>query len=132
MLGNKKVMGMNIQRNIDRMGITRKDFAKAIGVPYSSLTDWINGKSYPRIDKIEMMARYFGVQKSDLVEDSAIVPTDGHTDVYYLNHETAKTAQKIFDDPNYRMLFDAASDARPEDLQMAAEMLRRFKEARNE
>lgn len=132
MLGNKKVMGMNIQRNIDRMGITRKDFAKAIGVPYSSLTDWINGKSYPRIDKIEMMARYFGVQKSDLVEDSAIVHTDGHTDVYYLNHETAKTAQKIFDDPNYRMLFDAASDARPEDLQMAAEMLRRFKEARNE
>lgn len=130
MLGNKKVMGMNIQRNIDRMGITRKDFAKAIGVPYSSLTDWINGKSYPRIDKIEMMARYFGVQKSDLVEDSAIVPADGHTDAYYLNPKTAKVAQKVFDDPNYRILFDAAADSAPEDILMVAEMLRRFKEAK--
>lgn len=132
MLGNREVMGMNIQRHLNRMGITRKDFAKAIGVPYSSLNDWINGKSYPRIDKIEAMARYFGVQKSDLVEDSSIVPLSGHSDAYYLNHETAEIAQKVFDDPNYRILFDAAKDAKPEDLLMAAEMLRRFKEARNE
>lgn len=82
MLGNKKVMGFNIQRHLDKMGITRKDFAKAIGVPYSSLTDWINGKSYPRIDKIELMANYFGIQKSDLVEDSTIVRTNGQDEMY--------------------------------------------------
>lgn len=126
MLGNKKVMGMNIQRNIDRMGITRKDFAKAIGVPYSSLTDWINGKSYPRIDKIEMMARYFGVQKSDLVEDPAIVPTDGQSESYYVDAETRKLAQELHDDPELSVMFDAYKNLSPRDAKLVMDMVRRM------
>ena len=42
---------------------------EALGVKYTTLTDWVNGNSYPRIDKIEMMANFFGIEKSDLVED---------------------------------------------------------------
>lgn len=68
MLGNKGIMGDNIQFYMDERGINRKDFAKALGVPYSSLTDWLNGKTYPRIDKIQKMADYFGIEKADLVE----------------------------------------------------------------
>jgi repressor LexA len=68
MLGNKKIMGDNIQYYMDLKGIDRIDFAKAINVPYSSVTDWINGKSYPRIDKIQRMADFFGIEKADLVE----------------------------------------------------------------
>ena len=68
MLGNKKVMGDNIQYYMDLNKIERREFAKAIGVPYSSLTDWINGNTYPRIDKIQKMADYFHIEKSDLVE----------------------------------------------------------------
>ena len=51
MIGNKKIMGENIQYYMRQIGVDRKEFAKAIGVPYSSLTDWINGNTYPRIDK---------------------------------------------------------------------------------
>lgn len=47
---------------------------------------------------------------------------------YYLNPETAKIAQELFDDPNFRILFDAARDSKPEDLQAAANWLRRLKE----
>lgn len=68
MLGNKKVMGDNIQYYMDLNGIERREFARAIEVPYSSLTDWINGNTYPRIDKIQRMADYFHIEKSDLVE----------------------------------------------------------------
>lgn len=68
MLGNKKIMGDNIQLYMDIMELSRKDFAKAIGEPYSSVTDWINGKTYPRIDKIQKMADFFGIEKADLVE----------------------------------------------------------------
>ena len=35
---------------------------------YSTFCDWVNGNKYPRIEKIEMLARYFGIQKSDLIE----------------------------------------------------------------
>lgn len=68
MLGNKKIMGNNIQIWMDIYELSRKDFAKAIGEPYSSVTDWINGKTYPRIDKIQKMADFFGIEKADLVE----------------------------------------------------------------
>ena len=68
MLGNKRVMGDNIQYYMDLKGIDRREFAKALNVPYSSITDWINGKTYPRIDKIQKMADFFHIEKSDLVE----------------------------------------------------------------
>ena len=47
---------------------------------------------------------------------------------YYLNNETAQIAQEIFENKDMRILFDAARDSRPEDLKIAADMLRRFKE----
>ena len=41
----------------------------ALGVKYTTFTDWINANAYPRIDKIEMMANYFHITKADLVEE---------------------------------------------------------------
>ena len=38
---------------------------------HTTFTDWVNGKTYPRIDKIEMLANYFGIKKSDLIEDKS-------------------------------------------------------------
>lgn len=72
MLGNKKIMGDNIQYYLSMNGIERKEFAKIIGVPYSTLTCWINGTAYPRIDKIQKMADYFGIEKRDLVEERIV------------------------------------------------------------
>lgn len=119
MLGNKKVMGLNIQRHLDEIGISRRDFAKAIGVPYSSLTDWINGRTYPRIDKIEKMAQYFGVQKSDLVESQ----TDSNT-VYYTDPETAHLAQEMFEDPEMRALFHMKRNMEPEKFRAHYDMMK--------
>lgn len=72
MLGNKRIMGDNIQYYMDMFQIERKDFAKIMGVPYTTLTDWINGRTYPRIDKIQKMAEYFGIEKRDLVEERIV------------------------------------------------------------
>ena len=44
------------------------DMCRLLDVSYSTFADWVNAKKYPRIDKIEMMARIFNVKKSDLVE----------------------------------------------------------------
>lgn len=68
-LGNKEIMGKNIQYFMDINNLSRQDLCKAIGVKYTTLTDWIKGNAYPRIDKIELMANYFGVSKSELVEE---------------------------------------------------------------
>lgn len=74
-LGNKEVMASNIRRHIEKLGLNVKDFSREIGVSYSTVRDWANAVTYPRIDKIEMMANYFGVNKSDLVEIKAEAST---------------------------------------------------------
>ena len=75
-LGNKKIMADNIKKYMDIKHKTRQDLCRDLGFAYSTLTDWINAVKYPRIDKIEMMANYFGVTKSDLVEMHISAPFD--------------------------------------------------------
>ncbi|MCC4038595.1 XRE family transcriptional regulator [Staphylococcus pseudintermedius] len=69
MLGNKEVMSKNIRRLMKENNVDRKQLSIDLKVKYTTLSDWINAKTYPRIDKIELLANYFNVNKSDLVED---------------------------------------------------------------
>lgn len=66
---NKEIFATNLRKYIAISGKDRKEIARALGFPYSTLTDWVNGNKYPRINNIEKMADYFGVSKSDLIED---------------------------------------------------------------
>ena len=68
-IGNKETMSKNLKYYIERSGKDRKELAETWGFPYSTVTEWINGKKYPRIDRIEIMADYFGILKSDLIEE---------------------------------------------------------------
>lgn len=68
MLGNKEVMARNIQYFLNKTGMTQAELAEKLGVNKSTISTWIAAKKYPRIDKIEIMANLFKVNKSDLVE----------------------------------------------------------------
>lgn len=62
-------MASNIKFFMNEMDIKSVDVCNALGIKNNTFSDWINGKSYPRIDKIEMLANYFHVSKRYLVED---------------------------------------------------------------
>lgn len=66
---SKEIFAKNLRKYITISGKDRKDIARALNIPYSTLTDWMNANKYPRINNIEKMADYFGVSKSDLIED---------------------------------------------------------------
>ena len=70
-LGNKAIMAANIKKFLELTGKTQKDVCKELGFKESTFSDWLNAKVYPRIDKIEILANYFGVKKADLVEDAS-------------------------------------------------------------
>ena len=72
-LGNKEIMAKNIQYYMDLHNKSRNDMCEALGVKYTTFTDWVKGNAYPRIDKIELMANYFGIEKSDLVEERKLL-----------------------------------------------------------
>ena len=83
-LGNKEIMARNIQRYMNKMNVDRTTLCYDLGIKYTTLTDWLKAKTYPRIDKIEMLANYFDISKADLVEDSmsdsdgVLIPVYGH------------------------------------------------------
>lgn len=70
-MDNKNVFASNLQRYMKQENKSRKEVADAIGVSYYTFTSWVTGKKYPRMDKVEMLAEYFGILKSDLIENKA-------------------------------------------------------------
>ncbi len=67
-LGNKQVFSENLLYYMNKNGIKRNNLCEALGFPYTTVCDWINATKYPRIDRIEAIANYFGIEKSDLIE----------------------------------------------------------------
>lgn len=108
---------------LDSRGITPYRVSKETGLSTATLSDWKNGKSVPKRDKIEKICEYFNVSPSYFYEDA-----DSDTnDKYYLNTETAEMAQALFENHNLRVLFDADKDASPEDLKTTYDMLMALK-----
>ena len=73
-LGNKKTMAENIKYYMSLNNKTRNEVCDALGFRYSTFSEWLNARKYPRIDKIELLANYFGISKSDLVEKRDTTP----------------------------------------------------------
>lgn len=73
-LGNKEIFAKNLQRYMSEKNIDRRELSNKVNIPYSTLSDWINAKKYPRIDNIEILANYFNIDKSDLIEPSFMKP----------------------------------------------------------
>lgn len=69
--GNKEVLAKNLAFYLEKFGRDQRAVADAIGVAPSTFNEWMRAKKYPRIDKIEMLANYFGIVKSDLIEDKS-------------------------------------------------------------
>ena len=66
----KRIFGNNLSRILDNKGITQLELATEIKVATSSVSYWCNGEKMPRMDKIELIAEFLGVTKSDLLEES--------------------------------------------------------------
>ena len=76
-MNNKNIFSINLKRYMEENGKSRKEICEALGLSYYTFSDWVNGKKYPRMDKVEMLANYFGVLKSDLIEDKQKQPAQG-------------------------------------------------------
>lgn len=63
------VFARNLRKYMERSGKTQRDMAEIVGVSSATMSDWLNEKKYPRIDKIEILANYFQILKSDLIEE---------------------------------------------------------------
>lgn len=99
------------EKLMKEFGYTAYKVSMETGIAQSTLSDWKKGKSTPKTDKLQRIADLFNVSLEYLTTGE-----EKETDTYYINEETAKVAQKIFENKELRLLFDAVEDADPEDL----------------
>ena len=108
---------------LSKNGMTQLELSKKLGVGTTSVYNQCNGVKTPRMDKVDKMCDIFHCKRSDLIEDKE----DNEGDTYYLNPETSKIAQEIYDNKELSLLFDAARDASPDDLNTIHSMLMALK-----
>ena len=104
-IDNRNVFAKNLKY---QMGINRKsrrDISNDLGVSYFTVSDWVTGKKYPRMDKVELLANYFGILKSDLIEEPMGEPnnspeepklTEGEKMLLDLFRQIPEDAQKMY------------------------------------
>lgn len=95
------------------------DFAKALNTTPSALMGWttyddLKDKTWNDVSK----QTWNSIKNKD----------DQTKPEYYMNPETAKVAQEIYDDKDLHALFDAARDATPDELKRAKKFLQMLKE----
>lgn len=126
-------VGQRIKERRKSLGMNMDDMAEATGISRATLYRYESGdikkfsteSLYPVARALKTTPQYLMGWTDD--PHKTFGDEKSQQDKYYLNDETAKVAQAIFDDTDLHALFDAAQDSKPEDLKMAADLLRRLK-----
>ena len=88
---NKEIFANNLSFYMERKGVDRNTLCADLDLKYTTVRDWLKGITYPRIGKIELLANYFNINKSDLIENknSTAQPSDS------LLERITNTARKL-------------------------------------
>lgn len=64
----------NLQQYMQARHVEQSDIVSALGISASTVSDWVNGKKYPRVDSMQALADFLGVLLSDLTSENEAVP----------------------------------------------------------
>jgi repressor LexA len=98
-LGNKTVFSENLRYYLSKNGEMQRDIARVAKVSEGTVCDWIKRRTYPRMDKIQLMAEHWGIDMADLVEKHSF------DNKYYLQKESKLLAEELANNPNDIILF---------------------------
>ena len=121
----RRLFANRLKYYLNLNGYTQADMARYMNVTTATTAKWCTGVTMPRVDKIQSLCNWLGIEKSDLLDSRKSEETDSQDDKvrWYLDAETAEIAKRIQDDPQLRLLFDTAKDASPEDIELLKNML---------
>ena len=99
---------------------TQSDLVNDLGFDNSTVSNWCAGNRVPKIDVIIDIAKYLHVNVGDLIEDNR------NEETYYLNDDAREMAQFMYENPDYKVLFDASRKVKKEDIEFVKEMIDRL------
>ena len=106
-------------------GVTAYKVAMATGISQTTFSDWKNGKSQPKIDKLQKIADFFNVPVTYFTEDNIMV--EAHNEPIYVDDETREIIDQLRIRPEMKVLFSVSKNASKEDVELAVSMIQKFK-----
>lgn len=100
---------------------TQSDLVNDLGYDKSTVSNWCAGLRVPKVDVIIDIAEYLHVNVGDLIEDNR-----NEEATYYMNDDAKDMAQFLFENPDYKVLFDASRKVKKEDIAFVKEMIDRM------
>lgn len=70
----KLKFAQNLKNIMQKRNKTQSDLVKNLSFRQATVSDWLNGKKYPRMDKVEKLANYLGVSINELLMQSVSEP----------------------------------------------------------
>lgn len=70
----RKLFARNLTYYVNSSGKTQAEVAKALHLSKATMSSWCIGTRIPRMDKVYMLCDYFGIRRSDLMEDHSFTP----------------------------------------------------------
>lgn len=89
------IIAKNISYQLESKNKTQSDLAEYIGVSQTTVSNWCRGEKMPRMKKIDMICDYFGIKRSDLMEDKS--------DDFILNKRDKKQIEEIINEAKERL-----------------------------
>lgn len=66
----RRIFARNLNFYISQSGKQQKEVAKDLGFNHKTFNGWCAGRILPRTGKVQRIADYFGIGKSDLLDDN--------------------------------------------------------------
>lgn len=117
---NKRIFARNFNYYLTINNKSQSDIVQDLGITASTVSDWSKGKKYPRVDKMQMIADYFGILKSDLTEEHE--ETKLTDDI-----ELQEYLEELKNRSEMRMLFSLAKGATKEDVMKTVKIIEALK-----
>lgn len=105
-----------------REHLSQSELAERIGVSASTISMYEVGKREPDFETEEKIADYFNTDLNTLRGRD----TETEQPSYYLDRQASEAAQFLFENPDYKVLFDASRKVKKEDIQFVKEMIDRM------
>ena len=101
--------------------VTTADVCNATGISQSTMSNWKKRQNNLSIKNAKLIADYFGVSTNYFLGDNDKVIPDG-----YYPDDVKEIADFAFENPEYKVLFDATRKVKPEDINFVKEMIERM------
>lgn len=117
-------IGDNIKRWRELRNLKQAELAEILGVSDKTVSSWEINRTEPKMGMVEKISKALNCKKTDII---GIETSDESDDHYYLNDDARDLAQFMFENPEYKVLFDASRKVKKQDIEFVKQMMDRMR-----